>query len=104
MTFGMSNQADPERQEALARVKRWLRGALELPDEVTVFVSEVACRDAACPDVETVVAVFEPARTRRHTFAKPVHAVTWADVIHLANCWCPLANGASSGEDDQVTR
>ena len=45
---------DPSHAEA---IKRWTREALRLADEDVVTVAEVACVDAGCPLVETVVAV-----------------------------------------------
>ncbi|MBH0239357.1 hypothetical protein [Methylobrevis albus] len=40
------------------RIKDWVREVFEFPDEVVITVSEVACRDAGCPDRETLVRAF----------------------------------------------
>jgi hypothetical protein len=33
----------------------------QLPDEVTISVTELSCREPGCPDVETVVAILREA-------------------------------------------
>lgn len=62
--------------EQAAAIKRWARLALGLADEVMVTISEMPCRDAGCPLVETVVTVFEDQRTRAWAFTRPRAAVT----------------------------
>jgi hypothetical protein len=42
------------------RIKDWVRMHLRLPEEVVISVNEVACRDAGCPDVETVIGILRP--------------------------------------------
>jgi hypothetical protein len=64
---------DPEQSAA---VKRWARAALGLAEDTVVTVSETPCVDAGCPLVETVVTVFEAARTRCWAFTRPRAAVT----------------------------
>jgi len=64
---------DPEQSAA---VKRWARAALGLDEDTVVTVSETPCVDAGCPLVETVVTVFEAARTRCWAFTRPRAAVT----------------------------
>jgi len=67
--------------EATTRVKSWVREHLQLPDEVTVLVTELRCQEAGCPDLETVVAVLgAPGRPRQFKVFKPVAEVTQADV------------------------
>ena len=43
--------------EAVARIKAQTRQVLGLSDEVAISVSELACRDPGCADVETVVGI-----------------------------------------------
>ena len=56
--------------QAVQELKQQTRSLLGLPDDVTVSVSELTCRDPGCPDVETVVAVLregqKPAIARIH--------------------------------------
>jgi len=49
-------------------VKTWVRARLDLGDDVTLTVAELACRDEGCPDVETVIGILaqgQPIRTLR---------------------------------------
>ena len=57
-------------------IKRWATAFLKLPGDAVVTVSEFPCADAGCPLVETTVAVFEPARTRRWHFTRSRVAIT----------------------------
>ena len=45
---------------AADRIKIWTREALSLSDDAAVTVSEINCRDPACPGVETVILVMIP--------------------------------------------
>jgi hypothetical protein len=64
---------DPAHAEA---IKRWTRETLRLGGDDVVTVSELACLDAGCPLVETVVAVFGSGNTRSWRFTRPRVAVT----------------------------
>lgn len=71
----------PGYPEAIARLKLETRALLALPDDVAVSVTELACRDPACPDLETVVAIIsagnKPRLARIH---KTIPEVTTADL------------------------
>ncbi len=47
-------RTDPESRE---RIKGWVREALALAPADSISVSEIACNDAACPGLETVILV-----------------------------------------------
>ena len=48
----------------------------KIQDEVAVPVTELNWTDPGCPLLETVIAVFEPARTRKWRLHRPRSAVT----------------------------
>jgi len=54
------NPLAPKPRIDTTAIKRWARAALALPDDVPVSVSQIACREAGCPDVETVIGVMKP--------------------------------------------
>ena len=66
---------------ALAQVKVWTRESLELAQDDTVLVAEVACARPGCPPLETVV-TFWTAAGERHWFKvfKPVAEVAFDDL------------------------
>jgi hypothetical protein len=66
----------PPRAELQAAIKRWTRETLGLREDAVVTVTELACQDAGCPLVETVVAVFEEGGTRQWKFTRPNVTVT----------------------------
>lgn len=47
------------------RIKQWIRNGLDLKEEVTITVTEVRCRESGCPDLETVISIFEVERPIR---------------------------------------
>lgn len=49
-------------QARSAEIKGWVREVMGLPDDTTLTVVELACRDEGCPDVETVIGVLEPGK------------------------------------------
>jgi hypothetical protein len=58
-------------------MKRWAREVLKLGEDDVVTVSEIACVDAGCPLVETVIGVFAAeGGTRSWRFTRPRVAVT----------------------------
>jgi hypothetical protein len=47
----------PAQTEKLRAIKEWTREALRLPVETAVLVSELECKEAGCPPLETIIAV-----------------------------------------------
>jgi hypothetical protein len=69
--------------DAIDRLKAATRALLELSDDVVISVTQLACREPGCPDIETIVAVMRPGeRPCTARFRKPMPEVT-AD--HLAD-------------------
>jgi len=46
--------------EKTRQIKEWVRAERGLGDDVVIAVSELACRDEGCPDVETVIGIIRP--------------------------------------------
>jgi hypothetical protein len=75
------NPLAPKPRLDTAPIKRWARAALALSDDVPVSVSQVACREAGCPDIETVIGVMKPGYNfTSFRIPMPVAEVTEADV------------------------
>ncbi len=49
--------------EQTEAIKAQVIAQLKLNEDASVMVTELACEDEGCPDVETIVAVFRPAKT-----------------------------------------
>ena len=63
--------------EAVARLQAATRALLDLSDDDVVSVTELACRESGCPDVETVVALLRAGeKPRAAKFRKPLRDVT----------------------------
>jgi hypothetical protein len=52
-------------RQAIAWIEATTRARLKLPDDAVVSVIQLACCEAGCPDVETVVAILCPAQKPR---------------------------------------
>jgi hypothetical protein len=80
--FGGRRSIHPDQAD---RIKSWARKIWALSEETTVMVTELECREAGCPPIETVIAVLEgPGKTRQHKIHKPAGDVRRDDVEALA--------------------
>jgi hypothetical protein len=82
---------NPEGVQA-RQIKTWVRAVFELEDDAAVSVAQLACPDAGCPDVETVIAIVRPrCRPQKLRILAPLAAVTEAD-IHALQSKCNAAS------------
>lgn len=77
-----SSPRDGDRARRASELADLVRGTLSLPDEVSVTVSQLACREPGCPPVETVIAVLGPGG-RRWTIHRPIAEVDDELVVGL---------------------
>ena len=74
--------------ETIRRIKRALRDALELSDDATVTVTELACLEEDCAPVETVFGLLRPdAPQLQHKVHKPTEAVEADDLLQVCKAW-----------------
>lgn len=59
---GFRNPLAPRRAlpEKSRQIKAWVRETYELDDDVVVSITEIACRDDGCADIETVIGIMRP--------------------------------------------
>ncbi|WNV76975.1 nitrate reductase [Geodermatophilus sp. DSM 44513] len=62
------------------RLRRWVRTALALDEEVPVSVTQLRCPEAGCAPVETVLAVLLPGAPLHRTLPLPAELVSVASV------------------------
>lgn len=80
---GFVNPLAPKRNlpARTAEIKAWVRAQFDLPDEVVVAVTELACRDDGCPDIETVIGIMRPGeKVETYRIHKPVAEIEANDV------------------------
>lgn len=66
------------------QIKTCVRAVFDLEDDAAVSVAQLACPDAGCPDVETVIAIVRPrCRPQKLCIPAPLAAVTEADIRAL---------------------
>ena len=71
--------------EKTRQIKAWVKEILELEHHVAVSVTELACRDEGCPDVETVVGVLrsgKPIQTLRVHL--PISEITRESLVEIS--------------------
>lgn len=79
----------------LAAVKKWVRELLDVPEESTVMVAELACHEEGCPPVETVIAALgEDRPPHQWKIHKRVAEVQREDIARLQ----PLGRAATLRE------
>lgn len=74
--------------ETVRRLKGALREALDLPDEATVTLAELACLEEDCAPVETVFGLLHAdAPQLQHKVHKPADAVDADDLMQVCRAW-----------------
>ena len=74
--------------ERARRIKKVLREALSLPDDVTVTVTELACLEEGCAPVETVIGLLRPdAPQLQCKLHKPMDTVDATDLFQVCTAW-----------------
>lgn len=74
--------------EGSRRIKNALREALSLSDDLTVTVTELACLEAGCDPVETVIGLLRPdAPQLQFKLHKPMDAVDARDLVQVCTAW-----------------
>lgn len=80
MTPMLGTRPDPVPPEVSGRLRTWVRATLDLTDDETVTVTQLACRDTGCAPVETVLAVLRPGAPVSRTLPMPAASVCAVDV------------------------
>lgn len=72
-------KADPEQIEQL---KAWVHEALDIPGDIPISISQLACHEPDCPPIETVIAIMThpPQQYKLH---QAVHEIGKQDVDAL---------------------
>ncbi|OAH12849.1 hypothetical protein [Streptomyces jeddahensis] len=74
----------PSRSPQLRELKQTVRRLLDLDDDTTVMVRQLACTEPGCPPLETVIAVLPMSGpARRWTLHRPAEQVTEDDLRAL---------------------
>ena len=74
--------------EQVRRIKKTLREALRLSDDMTVTVTELACLEEGCAPVETVIGLLRPdAPPLQCKLHKPMDAVDAKDLVQVGTAW-----------------
>jgi hypothetical protein len=58
---------NPEKTRRTQEIKAQVTERLALNEDVTVMVTELNCQDEDCPEVETLIAIFEPNKPKIQT-------------------------------------
>ena len=75
-------------RERIRQIKEALRATLNLPDDTTVTVTELACLEEGCAPIETVVALLRPdAPPLQYKLHKPSDAVDAEDLVQVCTAW-----------------
>ena len=75
-------------RERVRRIKEALRVALELSDDATITLTELACLEEDCAPVETVFGLLRPdAPQLQHKVHKPVDALDADDLMQVCTAW-----------------
>ena len=68
--------------EALQQVKIWAYDLLKLDPDISISVSQLQCKEADCPPIETVITIFsQPAQ--QYKIHKALDDVERGDLVRL---------------------
>jgi len=74
--------------ETVRHIKRTLREVLELPEDTTITVSQLACLEQGCAPVETVIGLLCPNQPQRqHKIHKPTEELRAEDLVEVCEAW-----------------
>lgn len=73
---------DPVPPLITSRLRGWVQAVLDLPDDEVVTVSQLACRDAGCAPIETVLTVLRPGAPVVGRIPLPAARVCASDVLY----------------------
>lgn len=69
--------------EKTRQIKSWVRELHGLDEAVALSITELACRDEGCPDIETVVGIMRPGeKIRTIRIHKPLAEVSREDIVN----------------------
>ena len=70
------------------RIKRALQKALNLDEDATLTVTQLACLEEDCAPLETVIGLLLPGMPQRqHKVHKPTDSITAQDLLDLCTAW-----------------
>ena len=74
--------------DKIRHLKQVLRDALDLPEEATITLTELACMEQDCPPVETVFGLLRPELPQlQHKVHKTTEEVDADDLLEICNAW-----------------
>jgi len=83
--LGLFKRKPPADPVVTERLKAWVAALMDLSDNDTIMLAELACHDPGCPDLETVITVIRTDRRRFILrFPGPMADVKEADVQSLS--------------------
>ena len=84
----VGSAANKSSLETIRRIKQALREALELPDEATITLSELACLEEDCAPIETVFGLLRPdAPQSQYKVHKRADAIDADDLMQVCKSW-----------------
>lgn len=74
--------------DKIRHIKQVLRDALDLPEDATITLTELACMEEDCPPVETVFGLLRSdAPQLQHKVHKTTEEVDAEDLLEICNAW-----------------
>ena len=84
----IGNSSKRPNLQAVRRIKRALRDALELPEDALVTVTQLACLEEACAPLETVIGLLRPGTPPlQHKVHKATDTIQAEDLVEVCAAW-----------------
>ena len=84
----IGNTAKRPSLHAVRKLKRVLGEALDLPEGAMVTVTQLACLEADCAPLETVIGLLRPGTAQlQHKVHKATDAIDACDLVEVCQSW-----------------
>ena len=77
------NPNDPDNSKITKLVKDWVREKFPSHKDAIITVTELQCSDPGCPDMETVIAIYDEKKVQ-FKIRKPLNYVRKWDIANLS--------------------
>ncbi len=84
----IGNASKKPNLETIRLIKWALREALDLPEDATITVAQLACLEEACAPLETVIGLLRPGTPQlQHKVHKATEAIDAKDLVQVCKTW-----------------
>ncbi|AFY54927.1 hypothetical protein Riv7116_2412 [Rivularia sp. PCC 7116] len=82
MNFAFSRETTEVTSQQIKQVKKWIYQCLEIDEDISICLSQLQCKEADCPPIETVISIMDNP-VRQYKIHKKIADIKLADISLL---------------------